>query len=78
MYTPKKKNRKPKSPNILKVDRQQPEKDTLLIDLIQLKAPKAIIKEIEGRKKLGQSRTQIAREMNIPKLHINRILEVVG
>lgn len=76
MYTPKKKNKKPKLPNMIKVNRQQPEKDTLLADLIQLKTPKSIVKEIVGRNKLGQKRTQIAREMNIPKLHVNRILEL--
>lgn len=50
--------------------------DILLTNLITLDFPSAVVTEIKHRKKLGQPRTQIAREMKIPKLHINRILEV--
>lgn len=65
-----------RSPNQIELKRTSPKPDTLTANLISLKFPKAIVNEIKQRKKLGQPRTQIAREMKIPKLHINRILEV--
>lgn len=78
MYTPKPKRdtHKRKSPNTIKVNRAEPRTDTLLNNLITLKLPKKIVAEIKLRKKQGQPRTQISREMSIPKLHINRILEM--
>lgn len=59
-----------------KINRAEPRADTLLNNLITLKLPKKIVAEIKLRKKQGQPRTQISREMSIPKLHINRILEM--
>lgn len=78
MYTPKPKRDpyKRKSPNTIKVNRAEPRTDTLLNNLITLKLPKNIVKEIKLRKKQGQPRTQISREMGISKLFINRVLEV--
>lgn len=61
-----------------KINRAEPRTDTLLNNLITLKLPKEIVKEIKLRKKQGQPRTQISREMSIPKLHINRILELMA
>lgn len=65
-----------RSPNQIELNRTSPKPDILLTNLIALDFPNAVVTEIKQRKKLGQPRTQIAREMKIPKLHINRILEV--
>lgn len=52
--------------------------DTLLDNLMKLDLSTELINEIKQRRKDGQERTQISREMNIQKLYVNRALELIS
>lgn len=52
--------------------------DILLDNLMKLDLPTELINEIKQRRKEGQERTQISREMNIQKLYVNRALELIS
>ena len=53
-----------------------PNPDRLMINLVNIKQILTVtqIKEIKQRKQNDQRRTQISREMNIPKPYVNMIL----